>query len=112
MTGIRHRLATSVAAACLLALGAGIAAGVARTDAAAPAPSTPVALYGDPAGLGDCTDSSPTQGNTGGTEGKVCQGAGLAFVGPSVGQVANVVGPTIIGSQNVNTTSSNGAGAG
>jgi hypothetical protein len=38
------------------------------------------------------------QGGTAGTETVVCNGAGgLTFVGPQVGQVASVIGPTIIG---------------
>ena len=40
-----------------------------------------------PAGVGDA----------GATENQVC-GALLAFVGPSIGQVATTIGPTIIGS--------------
>ena len=46
------------------------------------------------------TVGSPIQ-STGGTENQICQGGGLVFVAPAVGQVATVVGPTIIGpSQN------------
>jgi hypothetical protein len=38
------------------------------------------------------------QGGTAGTETVVCNGAGgLSFVGPQIGQVASVIGPTIIG---------------
>jgi hypothetical protein len=36
------------------------------------------------------------QGRTGGTQTHVCTGAGLTFIGPSVGQMASVIGPTII----------------
>jgi hypothetical protein len=36
-------------------------------------------------------------GDAGATENQVC-GAVLAFVGPSIGQVATTIGPTIIGS--------------
>jgi hypothetical protein len=36
-------------------------------------------------------------GDAGATENQIC-GAVLAFVGPSIGQVATVIGPTIIGS--------------
>lgn len=57
-----------------------------------------------PGGAGNCSSSSNEgQGGTGGTENKICQGAGLVFVAPSVGQVATVVGPTIIGPSQVGT---------
>lgn len=52
---------------------------------------------------GLCGDSSASQGgggngNAGGTANQVCLGpGGLSFVGPSIGQVSSIVGPTIIG---------------
>jgi hypothetical protein len=47
--------------------------------------------------VGPCgTVSQEGQGRVSGNEASVCQGAGLAFIGPSVGQVASVMGPTII----------------
>lgn len=36
------------------------------------------------------------QGETAGTTAEVCQGGGLVFIGPAVGQIAAVTGPTII----------------
>jgi hypothetical protein len=46
---------------------------------------------------GPCgTVSNEGQGRASGNEASVCQGAGLAFIGPSVGQVATIMGPTII----------------
>jgi hypothetical protein len=33
-----------------------------------------------------------------------CLGAGLSFVGPSIGQIATVIGPTIIGPAVVGTS--------
>ncbi|HEY2704980.1 MAG TPA: hypothetical protein VGL20_14940, partial [Candidatus Dormibacteraeota bacterium] len=47
--------------------------------------------------------SAEGQGATAGTENKVCQGGGLVFIGPSLGQVAAVIGPTIIGPAQVGT---------
>lgn len=57
-----------------------------------------------PDGAGNCSSSSNEgQGAPGGTENKICQGGGVVFVGPSVGQVATVIGPTIIGPSQVGT---------
>jgi hypothetical protein len=48
---------------------------------------------------GPCSTVSPHSGlgATAGTATQVCMGAGLAFVGPQIGQIATVIGPTIIG---------------
>jgi hypothetical protein len=44
------------------------------------------------------SSGNEVQGGTAGTETVVCNGAGgLSFVGPQIGQVASVIGPTIIG---------------
>ena len=52
------------------------------------------------------------QGTTAGTVASVCQGAGLAFIGPAIGQVTSVIGPTIIGPAVVgNVVVSGGSGA-
>jgi hypothetical protein len=52
----------------------------------------------NPAVAGAC--GTPTgaegQGGTGGTSAQACLGAGLSFIGPQVGQIASVIGPTII----------------
>jgi hypothetical protein len=37
------------------------------------------------------------QGGNGNTHSQACLGAGLSFIGPSIGQIATVIGPTIIG---------------
>ena len=55
----------------------------------------------DPGSCGDTT--SWGQGDVGGGGSVVCQGSGLVFVAPSVGQIATVVGPTIIGPSEVGT---------
>jgi hypothetical protein len=72
------------------------AVGVSLTAAALPASAQVI----DPVPAGACspaTIGSPTQ-TVGGTENEICQGGGgLAFVAPAIGQVATVVGPTIIG---------------
>ena len=36
------------------------------------------------------------QGGTGGTTAQACLGAGVSYVGPAIGQIATVIGPTII----------------
>jgi hypothetical protein len=66
------------------------------------------ALGGDVGAIGAgsggiCGDSSASQGgggngNAGGTANQVCLGPGaLSFIGPSIGEVSSIVGPTIIG---------------
>jgi hypothetical protein len=62
--------------------------------------STPITL---PAGGamptgGDCSNPAGVegQGRTGGNDIYACIGAGLSFVGPSVGMISTVMGPTII----------------
>ena len=46
---------------------------------------------------GPCgTAVSGGQGPSGNTPVQVCQGGGLSFVGPDIGQIATVIGPTII----------------
>jgi hypothetical protein len=51
------------------------------------------------------------QGAAGGTATQVCTGAGLTLVAPQVGQVASVVGPTVIGPAIVISITSAGDGA-
>jgi hypothetical protein len=41
------------------------------------------------------------QGGTAGTENEVCIGSGVANIGPSSGQIATIVGPTISGPANI-----------
>ena len=53
---------------------------------------------GGQAGSFGCGSNAPAEvGPAGGVTNQVC-GGGLTFIGPSVGQIATVVGPTIIGS--------------
>jgi hypothetical protein len=72
-----------------------------------PVSTIPVALPGGGynAVAGPC--GRPTvdgQGSVGGVNDQVCQGAGLTFNGPSIGQIATVIGPTIIGPAVVGTS--------
>jgi hypothetical protein len=64
---------------------------------------------------GICGSSSATQGGiggstAGGTTAQVCLGPGaLSFVGPAIGEVSSIVGPTIIGpASNINVIQSAG----
>jgi hypothetical protein len=43
-------------------------------------------------------------GPPGQTTSQVCQGSGLTFIGPAVGQVASVIGPTTIGPAFIGTS--------
>jgi hypothetical protein len=48
---------------------------------------------------GVCADvpGGDGQGPTGTVNTDICQGSGVMFVGPQIGQVASVIGPTVIG---------------
>jgi len=72
-------------------------------------PETPVGgILSTPSntGAGPCGSATGNegQGRTGGNDYQVCMGTGLSFIGPSVGQIATVVGPTIIGPAFVGTS--------
>jgi hypothetical protein len=45
---------------------------------------------------GGTSTAGQGQGGTGGTTSQHCLGAGLSFTGPAIGQIASVIGPTII----------------
>jgi hypothetical protein len=73
------------------------------------APVSSASIFTWPAGLPDintvggqsgplgCGSNAPAgNGPAGGTTGQAC-GSVLSFIGPAVGQVATVIGPTIIG---------------
>ena len=64
---------------------------------------------------GICGSSTATQGGigastAGGTTAQVCLGPGaLSFVGPAIGEISSIVGPTIIGpASNINVVQSAG----
>jgi hypothetical protein len=92
----------AAAAAAALAVGAPVAGAITwPTSAGLPALSAAFPVAGVPAAAGQAvgpcgTISDEGQGRASGNEASVCQGAGLAFIGPSVGQLATIVGPTII----------------
>jgi hypothetical protein len=95
--GPRRLLALSAAMAALA-----VAAPVSGARAAFPpigVPSGVVAQGGQANGPSGCVGANAPSGvgDAGATVNQVC-GAVLAFVGPSTGQVATAIGPTIIGS--------------
>jgi hypothetical protein len=119
---------TSPGAICaVLAITAAVGVGVPAAAAGASAtPATteglPIAglpVLGGPAGAGGgqlsgaCgTSTGPSgQGGTAGTIAEVCASSGLTFVEPAVGQVASVIGPTVIGPAVVVSVTSAGNGA-
>lgn len=106
MMRTRKRLAVVLGVMGVLAIGGPVASASAATTASVPMSTAVVpqglsAFDGAPLDPGGCADVSPSQGTTGGTQNQICQGSGLAFVGPSVGQVATVIGPTVIGPANI-----------
>jgi hypothetical protein len=58
-----------------------------------------IGVGGNQIGSAGCvgTNRPSVGGNNGSTSGQTC-GALLAFVGPQIGQIASVIGPTVIGS--------------
>lgn len=94
-----------------------LAGGAASAASAATVPSPGMDTNTSGAGpvrSGDCGSSSGAedQGGTGGTNTYMCLGAGLTFVGPQIGQIASVIGPTIISpgfTGNVVVSAGNGA---
>jgi hypothetical protein len=106
MMPLRTSLVAALAVAAALCVGAPAAsASTARTSplssltAFARFQARPVALS-IPAGIPAGACSTPTgnegQGRTGGTDIYSCVGAGLSFIGPSIGQISSVIGPTIM----------------
>jgi hypothetical protein len=111
------RLAAAMAAIGALAVVAP-GASAATTGSPVPAASTRFVPVGfTPAGntiaggFGPCSrPSAEGMGGTGAADHQVCQLGGLSFIGPAVGQVATVIGPTIIGpTANLNVVVSAGA---
>jgi hypothetical protein len=104
MISIRPRIAAAIAAVAALAVGAQPAAASATTPVPVPGllggglPALGTGAFGHGPFGGPCgTAVVQGQGATAGTESKICVGAGLVFVAPAIGQIATVIGPTIIG---------------
>jgi hypothetical protein len=121
----RSIIAAALAAVALLA-GAVPAAEASSLTPAASFSSSPRTSYLTPVGTipgaGGVTNTNAastcgsasgndTQGRVGTSTILTCQGAGLVFVGPATGQIATVIGPTIIGGVvgNVVVTAGNGS---
>lgn len=69
--------------------------GVVMLAICVPVASASASLANGPCATGDTPEQ---QGQVGGNTNSVCQGSGgLSYIGPSVGQIATVIGPTVIG---------------
>ena len=117
MPSIRRAWLAALAGCAALAVGAPIASAspvpTARAGLGGPLNLGPIGSNPATAG-GSC--GTPTgaegQGGTGGTAQQACLGAGLSYEGPAIGQIASVIGPTIISPGfvgNVNVSAGNGA---
>ena len=101
MIATHRRLTLIVGAGGMLAVSGWLAGAIAATTGTSsvqPGALTPglVAIANGPNGGGGCDDGQSLQG-TAGTINKTCQGSGLSFIGPSIGQLASMMGPTVIG---------------
>jgi hypothetical protein len=93
-TTARRRLAALAATVAALAL-----AGPVSATSADVVPPGGVAQGGQANGPSGCMDANAPSGvgDAGATVNQIC-GVDLVFVGPSIGQLASTVGPTVIGS--------------
>jgi hypothetical protein len=100
MISSRQLVATALAALAALVIAAptaGASAGSARQPVpGVPFGGVPGAVPLDAGSCGTATSLGVDAG-AGGNETKVCAGTGPVFIGPSIGQIATVIGPTIIG---------------
>jgi hypothetical protein len=119
MRTIRIRLLTAAIATAAVALAAPIAGADAATfpsfpslsGYSVPGFSAPITgVGGNQIGTAGCvgTNRPSVGGNNGSTSAQSC-GAVLSFQGPQIGQIASVIGPTIIGSPNVSVAMSAGS---
>jgi hypothetical protein len=108
MMPLRPHLVAALAATAALAVGAPAAGASTAPARRFPIPTAFARFLGPPIGAswippsttltGACGTSTGagSQGRTGGTATQVCVGAGLSLIGPSIGQIATVNGPTTI----------------
>jgi hypothetical protein len=99
---IRRRLLAVVAATGAIALAAPISGASAEIIPPVGLPVVPTggaAIGGNQIGSAGCvgTNRPSFGGNAGSTSAQTC-GSVLSFTGPQIGQIASVIGPTIIGS--------------
>ena len=100
MICIRRSCVAALAAIATFAVGAPVASASTFPAATLPFGALPLGAGGaSPITSGACDTTRVTEGQagTGDATNQVCMGAGLSFIGPSIGQVATVMGPTIIG---------------
>jgi hypothetical protein len=102
MKRLRSHFVGALAATATLAAGAPAAgASTASSDqfpgatALAPYPGTATGGNVIPGPCGNAV-AGENQGRTGGNDIEACVGAGLSFIGPTIGQIATVIGPTTI----------------
>src|SRR5258708_17072120 len=99
MMPTQKRLAVVLAVTGVLAIGGSVAGAGAASAAGLPL------FDGVPGGAEACSNTNVEgQGATAGTENKICQGSGLTFIGPSLGQAATMVGPTFVGTPLIGTS--------
>ena len=99
MLGTRRALASVLAVAAVLGAGAPAATAITPIFQGIPFGGVPGDFLGGAASIaGPCGTSvgQVDQGGTAGTITSVCAGTGLTFVAPQIGQIASVIGPTII----------------
>jgi hypothetical protein len=102
ITVIRRRLLAVMAATGAIALAAPVSGASAEIIPPVGLPVLPTggaAIGGNQIGSAGCvgTNRPSFGGNAGSTSAQTC-GSVLSFTGPQIGQIASVIGPTIIGS--------------
>jgi hypothetical protein len=99
MLRTRRALASVLAVAAVLGAGAPAATAITPIFGGIPFGGVPGDFLGGATALsGACGTSAGQldQGGTAGTITSVCAGTGLTFIGPQIGQIASVIGPTVI----------------
>jgi hypothetical protein len=95
---IRKRIVAAASIAGVLAVAAPVSSASAAVFPLAGGLPTVSAIGGNQIGTAGCvgTNRPSFGGNAGSTSNQTC-GALLSFNGPSIGQIASVIGPTVIG---------------